>query len=424
MRILSEQIAAETVVEGLTVRKSVLELGRENVAGIKLELSSDADHPVAVELVEQFPGHFSMSDVQVHPSYRPTLWTTDESRHRLVFEAELEPKSALVTIYGLRVSDVDLEAFLDEPQHVRVEPVDGGDEAGGMGELTRRGGPTASQPASVTADDREHDGSVTGPGRGSAAPGSGAADRPPGTTADEPPVDSPTAAEGQARPTGSGFQFGEDRRDRATERSSRTAVPDRGPSGAGEPRGSGDTGVGDRADLGALIEQLAHAELTDDQRSRLRAVTDRGPDGAAPSHPAGTEPSIAELSEMTHAFDQVVDAVGASAEAVVELGGAHEALADDVDRLSARAKAAAGDRDALRGRLDQLEEAVATLYENHDTDVDDLDARLAELEAVFVDEGEVNALRQVIAGERLWRERTDPARPRPSLSISSVASER
>lgn len=420
MRILSEQIAAETVVEGLTVRKSVLDLGRENVAGIKLELRSDAAHPVAVELVEQFPGHFSMSDVQVHPSYRPSLWTTDASRHRLVFEAELDPKSALETLYGLRVSEVDLEAFLDGPQHVRVEPVDGGDEAGGIGELTPRGGPTASESAPVTADDREHDGSVNGPGRDSAAPGSGAADRPPVTSPDE----SPTATKDAARPTEAGFQFGEDRRGRAAGRSSRTAVSDRGPSGNGEPHGPGDTGVGDQADVGALIEQLAHAELTDDQRSRLRAVTDRGSDGAAPTHLAGMEPTIAELSEMTHAFDQVVNAVGSSAEAVVELAGAHEALADDVDRLSVRAKAAAGDREALRGRVDQLEEAVTTLHETHETDVDDLDARLAEQQAVFVDEGEVNALRQVIAGERLWRERTDPSRPRPSLSISSVAAER
>lgn len=402
----------------------MLELGRENVAGFKLELTSDADHPVAVGLVEQFPGHFSMNDVRVHPSYRPTLWTTDESRHRLVFEAELGPNSTLETIYGLRVSDVDLEAFLDEPQHVRVEPVDGGDEAGGIEELARRGGPTASPSAPVTANDRAHDGSVNGPGRDSATPGTGAPDRPPGTTPDEPPVDSSTATDDAARPTGGGFQFGEDRRDQATERSSRTAEPDRDPSGDGESHGLRDTGVGDQATVGPLIEQLAHAELTDDQRSKLQRVTDRGVDGAAPSHLAGMEMSIAELSEMTHAFDQVVDAVGASAEAVVELGGAHETLADDVDRLSVRAKAAAGDRDALRGRVDQLEEAVATLHEIHDTDVDDLDARLAELEAVFVDMGEVNALRQVIAGERLWRERTDPSRPRPSLAISSVATER
>jgi hypothetical protein len=57
-------------------------------------------------------------------------------------------------------------------------------------------------------------------------------------------------------------------------------------------------------------------------------------------------------------------------------------------------------------------------------DVDDLDARLAELEAVFEDAGELHALRQVIAGERLWRERTDPSRSRCSLSASPVATER
>lgn len=116
MQVVSERAVAEVADSHVTVQKSVLDLGRENVAGVKLCISSDADHAVTVELVEVLPEHISMSDVQVHPSYRPEKWDIDRSDHRMVFKDDVGPGEEVETVYGVRVEDVDdATPFTREP---------------------------------------------------------------------------------------------------------------------------------------------------------------------------------------------------------------------------------------------------------------------------------------------------------------------
>lgn len=378
MRILEERQVAELARGSVTIVKSALELGRENVSGVKFELRSSAAGPVTVEFVEEFPGHFSMSDVQVHPSYHPEFWTTSEARHRLAFEAELAPQSTIETMYGVRASVDDMEGFLGEPGHVAVTPVDSAEPAG--------------EPEETSPEDAP-------PSTRHGLDGDWAADREPTETRSAESV-----ARSPPSPTGSadGFEFGEDRRRRADVTEGPIDVGSHGPK--------------ESVDVGTLIERLARAELTDAQRARLREAVDLEVSRADQVQLDGFRSAVAELSGVAEAFGQV----GETVDSLADLREDQAGLTDDIERLSTRAQAAAGDRDALRGRVEKLEGEVDDLRETHEADVHGLDARLEELEEVFTDSHELEAIKEVVAAERAWRDRAERTPGRLTLTRAST----
>lgn len=390
MQVLSERTVAEVEDGYVAVRKSVLDLARENIVGIKLAIRSEADTPVAIRLAEEFPGHVSMSDIQAHPSYYPERWTVSEGRHLMTFESELHPGESIETLYGVRVTDGDMEPFVGEPsldtQPEHPEPADG----------------EANEPASDAAESPDAETDATDP---EGAPASATVD-----------------------PEGESFEFGEDR-DRAV---------------ATAPGGAGSSPIDKSVD--ALIEAVERSALSADQLARLRAAIDDEPAESRRIQLDRLQASVARLSAYADEFERFVDAVGSPADVIEELRTAREELeaaveAADADREDLRARQdrlEADLRDDLEVGLERLEAEQAALREDLAAAVDDLDARLdadvasevddlddrvRELEAVLGAE-EFEDIREVIAAERAWRQRRAASRAGQPVASASGPAER
>lgn len=415
MQVLSERTVAEMEDGFVTVEKAVLDLARENIVGIKLTIRSNAEEPVTVRLVEEFPGHVSMSDIQAHPSYHPERWSVSEGRHRMTFETAVRPGESIETIYGVRVTDGDLEPFVGEPAlHSRSEGSD------------RTAGSTAAEASDPGADVAE------------------------GPVPEEPkPASEPGAAES--------FEFGEDR--------ARVAATG-GEAGSGADHGASARSSTTDASADALIEALTRTELSEAQRDSLRDAIDLKPAESQRIQLAQLQTSVARLSAFADEFERFVDAVGQPANAIDDLRSSHDRLVGTVDDLAASVQAAeadqeavrsgidrvvdtvdeladsvrdaAADREAIRAEIDRLEAEQASLGEdlstemadldarlNQDltTEVDSLDARVSELEAVLGAE-EFEGIRAVIAAERTWRQRLEASRARRPMASTSGQAER
>lgn len=393
MQILDERDVAEVVEGPITVTKSALDLGRDNVSGVRLTIESSASDPVAVEVVEEFPGHVSMSDIQVHPSYGPHRWTISEQAHRMVFEDEIPAGGMSKTIYGVRVThDEALDPFLGRPTLIVDLPnVGPGDDAEDVVE------PAASAPESAES---------------SSDPAPSADEEPSSTESASTSADGAVGDDEPATvdPGDDPFVYGEDRcqsagrRDSAGSSSALTTE-------ANEPR-SANTGR-------TLVERIARIELSDAQRQAIRTALDLSRAQSQPIQLADLQSSVAQLSAFADEMEAAVDAVGRPAETIEALEASVEQLTEAVEEVSATDRATEAVRDDLRERVDGLERDLQELRADQSASVDALDDRLAELEAVF-DAHEFAAIREVIEAERAWRERsTSPRSGRPPIASRS-----
>ena len=115
MDVLDEHDVATVETDHVVVRKSVLDLGQDRVAGVRLTATSRASEPVALALVEAFPPSVSMSDVEIHPQYGRNQWTVSAPERKMRYENVVAPGGTVVTIYGVRAGPNQLEPFLEAP---------------------------------------------------------------------------------------------------------------------------------------------------------------------------------------------------------------------------------------------------------------------------------------------------------------------
>ncbi|MFC6988552.1 hypothetical protein ACFQJD_07215 [Haloplanus sp. GCM10025708] len=98
------------------------------VPAITFTISSAADEPVHLRLVDEIPDSFSMEGIGFHPDYESDNWTAYRD-HRVEYVRTLEPGEEVETVYGVRVDDLDrVEEFVREPT---VELLDESATSGG-----------------------------------------------------------------------------------------------------------------------------------------------------------------------------------------------------------------------------------------------------------------------------------------------------
>ena len=450
MQVLSERVVAEAGDGVVSVTKAVLDLARDNVVGVKLSVESAATEPVTVTVEEPLPAEVSSTAVQVHPSYHPERWTTDQSRRVMTFETAVDPGGSIETVYGARIEGTDPDAFAVEP-NVRHDAADSADlpppeapsglaNAGGEDPTTEALGPAEPADARTEVDDSPERPVAQEP----------AADPPSATYTPQSDADGSTIEES--------FEFGDTR------------------DGPGATRLSTQTGAGPDASIEAAIESIAGVELTDAQRAALRRAADLGPSESERLQLSQLQSAVAELSAYAEEFGRFVDAVGSPADAVSELRSAHAQLAESVADLASAVDSAGRDRADLRSRVDavesdlrtlrgeltsevasiedrlrreltaeddrvremlteELEEREARLRRNLSAELDGLedrlrgdvatdlatiDDRVRELESVLGAE-EFQGIREVIAAERAWRQRFETSRSDREASAASGA---
>lgn len=113
--------------DGVKVMKSCL-TGEFPVPTVGFELTSDRDDEVTVRIEERVPEAFGMDAIGFHSDYYSEHWTAYQDRH-LEFERTMGPGESVVTLYGVRADDeVDLDAFMDDPDVYVVKPTGTGHE--------------------------------------------------------------------------------------------------------------------------------------------------------------------------------------------------------------------------------------------------------------------------------------------------------
>ncbi|MFB6235267.1 MAG: hypothetical protein ABEH81_03025 [Halopenitus sp.] len=126
--------AAVTVEEdGIRVEKS---FSRDEfpVPAVTFRLVSNRADPTRVRIVDTIPESFPMNQVGFHPDYESENWTAYED-HRVEYERVLEPDEDVLTVFGIRDENPDVDAFLTPPivEHVpegeEIEDILGGDNA-------------------------------------------------------------------------------------------------------------------------------------------------------------------------------------------------------------------------------------------------------------------------------------------------------
>lgn len=442
MQVLSERTVAEVGDEAVTVRKAALDLARENVVGIKLSIRSKVDEPVTVRLVEEFPGHVSMSDIQAHPSYYPERWTVSEGRRRMTFETPVRPDRTVETLYGVRVTDGDLEPFIGEPS---VES-----------QTESRASPdTGSTPAD---DDQPADGADESAATESDASFEFGDERSEAADADET-----TPAAGDSSPAATvdahieaiaRTELSADQQERLREAigvapaeseqiqlSNLQASVSRLSAFADEFERFVDAvgAPGDVIDeLRAANERLAVrvdalddtvrsvAEERTDQGDEIQQLADRvdALDDAVRSVTEERTDHGDEIQRLADRVDDLDETVRSAAESRSHHGDTIRRLVDQVADLDDTVRSMAAEREDRRSRIEQLEadqaslrddlsSAVGGLEDRLDADLvtefESLEDRVEELEEVLGAE-EFEGIREVVAAERAWRRRLEASR--------------
>lgn len=294
MQVRSEREVVQVGDALVTVRKSALDLGRENIVGIKLAISSAADQPVAVQVTEEFPGHVSMSDVQVHPQYDPGKWSISEQLHRMEFSDELAPGAEVETIYGVRVTDGNLEPFLGEPRLAVSDGAADGRTGDTLDDVIPREAELSPAEGDEGAEASQASAPATGAATHEAAP-SPATDAQRGSAAAADATQAGgDAPDGEPESLEELFQYGEARDGSGAAQGSEPPRPAVGGS-------SDTTSRGDRVQ--AIAQELAGRQLTDQQRSTLRAALDLGPDR---SQAPGLESAVARLESLVQRLERAL----------------------------------------------------------------------------------------------------------------------
>ncbi|MDZ7701376.1 MAG: hypothetical protein U5J98_04530 [Halobacteriales archaeon] len=105
--------AVTVSADGITLRKTV-DTEQFQTLAVVIELASERDEVVRVQVVDQVPAAIPMDDVGFHPDYGAEHWSVEGGD--VAFERDLEPEEAYTTIYGIRdYPEGEIDALLTEP---------------------------------------------------------------------------------------------------------------------------------------------------------------------------------------------------------------------------------------------------------------------------------------------------------------------
>lgn len=114
----------------VTIEKSP-GMHRDDVAKISFTITSDADRPVDLKIIDELPEEIQADSVGFHPEYHPDSWRLIDDR-TVAFESIIDPEEEMQTLYGVKVPSPDeLALFLDEPTVESWPKVAGGVEENG-----------------------------------------------------------------------------------------------------------------------------------------------------------------------------------------------------------------------------------------------------------------------------------------------------
>lgn len=102
--------------DDISVEKSIVELGTDTVSGVEFTITSHADSPKSVRVIEELPAGVTTGDIGLNPDYYAEHWTTIPAGNRLEFTYQLDPEEEIKTLWGIRATAKrELTPFLTEP---------------------------------------------------------------------------------------------------------------------------------------------------------------------------------------------------------------------------------------------------------------------------------------------------------------------
>ena len=432
----------ETVVEtgGVTVSKF---FNAEDfpVPAVAFEVHSSREDAVTLRIVDEIPDEFGIDQIGFHPEYGSEHWTA--SGDGVVrFEREIDARESFTTVYGVRMEDgQDETPFLSAPTiEIEGEDIDdvvppestsvvrelaGGErdtvpgleddeeievEAGDVESLEAEdaeilegdidlGDPDEGvTDETVAADDEEPEVEPEPEPEDTAGRSETEADAAVDEPTTEPEAegfgaeqpDPPAAEEDIEAPEADGF--GDDESD---------AEPPA--AEAAEPQAASEVEF-DASDLvGTLADAIRNDEVSDDDLDTLQDAFG-GASNSTHVEIDHLQSRVSELEAYSDALEAFIDEEGTAQQLVSDIEGDVAALSTELDDLNgefaeveASVENAADDREAIRGRIGDVEADVAAVDDLEETvervrgDVEALDERLADAEDDLLDVDELEA---------------------------------
>lgn len=438
--------AVEVSDDLVTVNKEHKDVGKADVAGVEIRVSTDSPVPVAFRMVEQFPEGVSMDDIAVHPQFSPEKWTVSESERRMVFEDVVDPDEEVVTLYGVLEAKYDgLGPFMGKPEIAVSQQVDPGTSTEGTDRLFRGGAATAEAPRTQPADgaidvDRLIENGDDEPGpTADVEPSEPAGPEPTAADGTEPSTDvrpgepsegetsgqrpvtaepqsssNPEQADGDATAPSPDDRSGDETfvfqgtGSGSADASEATLGQVEGPTASAGSTGAHDppaesVDLGNASVVTAFIDELEREELSDEQLAALREGLDLEPAESMRLRVNHLQSEVVNLSAYADEFERFVDEEGSLTGVLDEFRAELDRMEAQVDDLSADVSAAAEERTELCDYVDRLERELATLRESHESSVGQLSSRIDDVEAESAAAEEAAAIREELEAERAWR---------------------
>ncbi|MFB6122864.1 MAG: hypothetical protein ABEJ78_05335 [Haloferacaceae archaeon] len=442
-----------TVREGdLEVEKSFA-ADRFPVPAITFTISSAADDPVHLRLVDDIPDSFSMEGIGFHPDYESDNWTAYRD-HRVEYVRTLDPGEEVETVYGIRVDDLDrVEEFVRTPT---VELLDesaspGGGAEGVLGRDTtqvvrdalagERGLPglddqplLGGEEEEAAPDPRPVDSTAT-PAvtrrERAAESGSVDAEAPAGDDAVEAADEADEAAAPDAEHVATGDETASDAEpeDEAESTAPDTdveAVEETGATAAGATApGTAAADIEEvaerAADLdgvaAALADEIRAGDVADEDLELLREELDFGAPKSVDVRIGRLQSQVEDLLAYRDALADFLDDHGTADDMLDEFRGELDSLESRLADVDASLSAAATERTELRDDVADVREAVESVESEVVAldeemgevreDVADLDERLVDVEGDV--RGELDEIRTELDEIREFRDRLSSA---------------
>ncbi|MFB6106486.1 MAG: hypothetical protein ABEJ70_05900 [Halobacteriaceae archaeon] len=408
----------ETTTDDVTVEKTVGSV--DGISLVTLTLTTAADAPASVRVVDAIPPDVSGDRVGLPPENRDA-WTVTEDR-RIAFEATVAPDETVNGRYALDTTDEAELAALTGPPTVEVTPaVEPPTPAGSSTAVpaTESAFTFRGNGADATVEtDGAGDADVAAPDAGS----DGDADADAGTAED------PLAGVDGEAPTGDD-PFGDPGTDAESAEDPFGGVDafDGSPSPADESAAdavSGDVDAGEESVVDRLVDELADRELDDAEREVLadRLLPDReeGADttsGSVEARLRYVQNTVTDLDAYREALEEFLDDRGTAPDVVADLEASLDEVREDLadlddslatldDRVDDVASSVADD---LRDELHDVRTSAA-----HAEDVARVESELEATRTDLTDElaalrGDVESLRETVEANRAVRQALEGA---------------
>ncbi|WP_423751455.1 hypothetical protein [Salinirarus marinus] len=369
------------------------------VPAITFTISSAADEPVHLRLVDEIPDSFSMEGIGFHPDYESDNWTAYRD-HRVEYVRTLEPGEEVETVYGVRVDDLDrVEEFVREPT---VELLDESATSGGADGVLGRdttqvvrdalagdqglpglddepllGGGEDEEPPAPRSIDSETVPAVTRREERASDPNSAAAESP----AADPPVE---AASETADPDAA------DESVEAAEETGATSVGAAAPETAAVAEAVPEHASELDGVAAALADEIRAGDVADEDLELLREKLDFGAPKSVDVRIGRLQSQVEDLLAYRDALADFLDDHGTADDVFDEFQGELDSLESRLADVDASLSAAATERtdlredvSAVRETVETVESQVATLDEEMGEvreDIAGLDERLVDVE--------------------------------------------